>query len=1265
MADSSKAVNKDTTPSDAAGKLRITVFGASNVPGLSFFHKNSKAFVTLRALDQTWSTKVAERSGSPRWDEEFDLRGEDPSVLQVELKLLRRRFVFSRREQLIGAVEVGFKELWEKQRQAHKENSDYADLDLQVASSSESHPSISIRVHRGLAAPKPVLEKMRMGPPPLPTLPAGVSDAEAFAQDAIEAAGSVTEVKAFYDSTLASVEVFVKMVDAFADIHPYAKAAWTVLSAGYKSMTTALNLISRWDKTAIHKDDRAVILQVAKKTNECALFIKAYTSTESFALRTAKGIFSNSGDEIARFKKDFDLVRRKIDTGAILSITEGLSKVNDELYGVEESVKLVGQNVERVAQNAIVDKLPYAEGATWDPGRVVLPDTREALLEDIWQWVKRSDAGDGAKIFCLTGAAGSGKSAIAHTVARRCYEEGLLASSFFFSRDVADRNNPRKLLSTMARDLARDPRIREQISVALEADQSLATAPLSRQFGPLIQEPCLQYPSDTPKVAVIDGLDEGYSVDLLKLLRDGVPKLPQSFRLFITSREMESIELYLSKSAHVHLQTIDLDAGANQGDIRTYVQSGVRDIAETHNLGESWPGEELIDKLCYMAGGLFQWVSAILQALEISYDPATALVTLLSGLQTGLGAEERMDEIYAKILQAYNWNDPDFKRDYDAVMGAILALKSPLSVSALQSLHPGIPNVSKLLSRLGALLTGWRHPNQPVRVLHLSLRDFLTARVSSDMPFFISEKDHSRRLGPLCLAFLNENLRDNTPGVGYLRSNLPGIPAVAKSQVSEELWYACEFWTAHIFELEAPAPAEVVELLRNFLSTRSIWWMEICTSVDTFQEFRGIRTWIQGAFPDDVDLLNNEFNTRLAAALVNMSTRLSYMDRREESLLASQEAVELYRQLAEGRPAAFNPDLARALNTLSIRLAALGQREDALAAVRESVSLYRPLAEDRPATYNLDLARSLNTLSNWLSDLGQREDALAAAQEAVTVHRQLVADRPSASKSDLALSLNTLSNQLSGLGQREGALDAIRESVTLYRQLAEGHPVTYNPNLARSLNSFSIRLSALGHREDALAAVQESVALRRQLAVDRPAAFSSDLARSLNNLSIWLSVDPSQRENALTAVQEAVALYRQLTKDRPAAFNPSLAQTLNTLSIRLSALGQREDALAAVREAVALYRQLAKDRPAVFNPDLASSLYNLARDLSALKHREDSLEAANEAVELYRPLADNIPAVYKPKLVNALWQLSISLRNLGREEDAVAAKKESDMLKSP
>ncbi|KDQ10769.1 hypothetical protein BOTBODRAFT_473286 [Botryobasidium botryosum FD-172 SS1] len=193
-----------------------------------------------------------------------------------------------------------------------EEDSGYVAFDLQMDSSSKPQPSISIRVHKGLTAPRSVLEtaqanvssaqdnihEMGVGPT-LPTVPTGASDAGSSAQEAIKVVASAKEVKALYKTTLASVEGFVKMVDAIADIHPYAKAAWTALSAGYKivktqsdrddalselleTMSTALDLVCRFDKSARHEVDKDVILQVAKKTNECALFIQEYTRTKSF-----------------------------------------------------------------------------------------------------------------------------------------------------------------------------------------------------------------------------------------------------------------------------------------------------------------------------------------------------------------------------------------------------------------------------------------------------------------------------------------------------------------------------------------------------------------------------------------------------------------------------------------------------------------------------------------------------------------------------------------------------------------------------------------------------------------------------------------------------------------------------------------------------------------------------------------------------------------------------------------------------------------------
>lgn len=72
-------------------------------------------------------------------------------------------------------------------------------------------------------------------------------------------------------------------------------------------------------------------------------------------------------------------------------------------------------------------------------------------------------------------------------------------------------------------------------------------------------------------------------------------------------------------------------------------------------------------------------------------------------------------------------------------------------------------------------------------------------------------------------------------------------------------------------------------------------------------------------------------------SLNNLSVQLRALRRMEEALVANEEAVEIYRVLANTNSEAFNPNLASSLNNLSIRLSFLGRSEDALVAIEETV----------------------------------------------------------------------------------------------------------------------------------------------------------------------------------------------------------------------------------------------------------------------------------------------------------------------------------------
>ena len=306
-----------------------------------------------------------------------------------------------------------------------------------------------------------------------------------------------------------------------------------------------------------------------------------------------------------------------------------------------------------------------------------------------------------------------------------------------------------------------------------------------------------------------------------------------------------------------------------------------------------------------------------------------------------------------------------------------------------------------------------------------------------------------------------------------------------------------------------------------------------------------------------------------AKLLVDRSHRLSQLGRREEALSAINEAVTIYRRLADARPDAFLPDHAASLNNQSNVLNDLGRRGDALAVIGEAVSVYRTLAEARPDAFLPDLAASLNNRANRLRELGRGEDALAGIDEAVTIRRMLADARPDAFLPDLAMSLNNQANVLNDLGRREDALAGIDEAVTIRRMLADARPDAFLPDLAMSLNNQANVLNDHGRREDALAAIDEAVTIRRMLADARPDAFLPDLAMSLNNQATFLS-DLGRREDALAVIDEAVSVYRVLAEARPDAFLSNLATSLNNQATVLSAAGRSDDALAAIDAALQL-----------------------------------------------------------------------------------------------
>ncbi len=149
--------------------------------------------------------------------------------------------------------------------------------------------------------------------------------------------------------------------------------------------------------------------------------------------------------------------------------------------------------------------------------------TREAVLEELFDWIVGKGVQREAWIAWLNGAAGAGKSAICQSIAEVCIQQGIKVASFFFFRTDATRNNIDPVVATLAYQLIQVfPATKELIVHSIEANPLIFEQTLATQLDVLIVTPIRRLQlSDTgvKLVLIIDGVDEcageGAQTDLI------------------------------------------------------------------------------------------------------------------------------------------------------------------------------------------------------------------------------------------------------------------------------------------------------------------------------------------------------------------------------------------------------------------------------------------------------------------------------------------------------------------------------------------------------------------------------------------------------------------------------------------------------------------------------------------------------------------------------------------------------------------------------
>ena len=175
-----------------------------------------------------------------------------------------------------------------------------------------------------------------------------------------------------------------------------------------------------------------------------------------------------------------------------------------------------------------------------------LHSTRIEILDEIEQWARNMEP-NVPRVFWLNGAAGSGKSAIAHTIALRFHQCNELGSFLCFDCTYLAECRHEKVFSTMARDLADQyPGVKRSLANVLwERNWLKRTTDIIQQWEILLIKPSAHLPTDHPILLVIDALDESGDPQsrkhLLPILANCAIELPSNVQILLTSRPLDDI----------------------------------------------------------------------------------------------------------------------------------------------------------------------------------------------------------------------------------------------------------------------------------------------------------------------------------------------------------------------------------------------------------------------------------------------------------------------------------------------------------------------------------------------------------------------------------------------------------------------------------------------------------------------------------------------------------------------------------------------------
>ncbi|KAL0947714.1 hypothetical protein HGRIS_013799 [Hohenbuehelia grisea] len=427
--------------------------------------------------------------------------------------------------------------------------------------------------------------------------------------------------------------------------------------------------------------------------------------------------------------------------------------------------------------------------------------TRTGLLAEIQGWIQRLGS---EQVFWVKGRLGTGKTTIAHTIAKHAQDAGLLGANFFFSRFDESLHDPRLIFPTIAYHLSRfHPAFKQAIISAVAADPDIAHLQPANQFDLLLRRAATTL-NDVrhPIVFVFDALDEfergiGSFRDVMYLFIHGLATLSPNIRIFVTSRPEPYIDCLMRSvtTRGLPIRVYDLDRDPEtRDDIRTYLRTGLVQISASWCLGDDenqWYTADEYRQLVSRACNSFVYASAALRFIAdpVAYDPRGQLDVLLGARpatsSSNPNPHSALDNLYMLVLQRA------YPESHETSEATLEMLRSILAHSGVVTnlTHSDYSDdmishfisctrvdFSRYLRHLGAIFST-REDGFLVPHHWESFTKFLTSRKRCfDLRFFVDRNRYQLRLAFRCFETVKRCYTEHM-------SDLPIVPSMTAAAV--------------------------------------------------------------------------------------------------------------------------------------------------------------------------------------------------------------------------------------------------------------------------------------------------------------------------------------------------------------------------------------------------------------------------------------------------------------------------------------------------